>query len=219
MAVIAGVVLLVLGAIILPGLLTDETQQLGEIVPVTPVSYTNAEGTRLGDPNAPVKIEVFEDFQCPACRTYTSSYEPAVIQNLVETGQAYYVFYQYPFLDDSNFSKDSDQAAMAALCAADQGRFWDYKNLLFANSQESAGVFSADRLKQLAESLDLNMETFNACYDSGEHEDVIQQELALGKQMGVTGTPSVFVNGQDVAPGKVPTFEQIQAAVLAAGSD
>lgn len=218
MTIIAGVVLLVLAAVILPNVLGNNVANapLEDIVQITPVSYSNVDGTRLGDPNAPIKIEVFEDFQCPACRTYTASYEPAVIQNLVETGQAYYIFYQYPFLDDRNASKDSDRAAMAAMCAADQDRFWDYKNLLFANSQEVAGIFTDNRLKQLAETLGLNSEEFAACYDDGKFESEIAEQIALGQQMGVTGTPSVYVNGQDVAPGKVPTYDQIQAAVQAA---
>lgn len=216
---VAGVIiLLVLSALIVPNLIGDDAA-VGNFNRIQPGNYPTANRTALGDPNAPVKIEVFEDFQCSACETYTKNYEPLVITNLVDTGQAYYVFYQYPFLDDRSTSKDSDQAAVASMCAADQNRFWDYKNLLYANRQEIPGIFSEARLTAYAESLDLDMEAFRACYRSNRFQGEIDEHLALGKEMGVTGTPSVFVNGVDVSPGKVPTFDQIQAAVQAAASN
>jgi protein-disulfide isomerase len=105
---------------------------------------------------------------------------------------------------------------MAAYCAADQNRFWDYKKLLYTNSQEISGVFSEARLKAFAESLQLDMTAFEACYDDGRFQPEIENDLALGKQMGVTGTPSVFVNGKDVSPGQVPSYSQILTAVQAA---
>lgn len=216
---VAGVViLLVLSALIVPNLIGDNSEARN-FNRIQPGNYPTANGTALGDPNAPVKVEVFEDFQCSACETYTKNYEPLVISNLVDTGQIYYVFYQYPFLDDRNTSKDSDQAAMASMCAADQNRFWDYKSLLYANRQEIPGVFSESRLMAFAESLKLDMEAFRACYRSNRFQGQIDADMALGKEKGVTGTPSVFVNGVDVSPGKVPTFDQIQAAVQAAASN
>lgn len=216
-SVAGGVILLVLAALIVPSIIGDNAGA-DDFTPIQPGNYPTADGTTLGDPNAPVKIEVFEDFQCSACETYTKNYEPAVIANLVDSGQVYYVFYQYPFLDDRSTSKDSDQAAMAAMCAADQNRFWDFKNLVFANRQELPGVYSEARLTAFAESLDLDMDAFRACYRSNSFQSQIDEQLELGKQMGVTGTPSVFVNGVDVSPGKVPTYDQILAAVQAAGN-
>jgi protein-disulfide isomerase len=142
--------------------------------------------------------------------------EKQVIQEIVDAGLAYYVFYQFPFLDDRSASKDSDRSANAALCAADQNRFWEYKNMLFANQTSVEEQFNDKRLLAFAEYLGLDMEQFEACYKENRFQNQINDDLALGREMGITGTPTVFVNGVDVSPGRVPTFEQILQAVQAA---
>ena len=139
-----------------------------------------------------------------------------MIKELVDTGQAYYVFYQFPFLDDRAASKDSDRSANAALCAADQGRFWDFKKLLFANQTHVAEEFSDKRLLAFADSLGLDKGKFEACYNGSSFQSQIDKDMALGRDRGITGTPTVFINGVDIAPGRVPTFEEIQQAVQAA---
>jgi protein-disulfide isomerase len=216
--VIAAVTLAIVALIVVPSI-RSATAPVGEFVKITPATYTAADGTRLGDPNAKAKIEVFEDFTCSACKVYTQNVEPQVIKDLVDSGQAYYVYYQYPFLDDRSASKDSDRSASAALCAAEQNRFWDYKNLLFANQIATAEQYSDKRLIAFAESLGLDMTQFEACYDENRYQSQINEELALGASRGITGTPTVLVNGTDIAPGRVPTFEQVQQAVQAAAGN
>jgi protein-disulfide isomerase len=122
-------------------------------------------------------------------------------------------------LDDRSASKDSDRSANAALCAADQNRFWDYKALLFANQTGVEAQFSDKRLLAFAESLGLDMGAFEACYNENRFQNQIDENIALGRERGITGTPTVFVNGVDVAPGRVPSFEQILQAVQAAGGN
>lgn len=210
-----------IGAVLIAALLIVPQLQralapVGEIVQITPEERPMVDGTALGDPNAPVLIEVWEDFQCPACRIYSEETEPRIIDNYVATGQVRYVFRQYPFLDDRAPSKESDQAANASLCAAEQGRFWDYHDMLFANwNSENAGAFTDKRLVAFAEALSLDMGEFNSCFNANKYEDEINQDLLAGQQAGVTGTPSVFVNGQQLAPGFVPSYEQIAQAVEA----
>lgn len=206
--VVAAVAVILIALIARPN-----TQVKQDIIQVTPVTYAGINGKAIGDPNAPVRIEIFEDFLCSACKNYTQFIEPTVLENIVSGGQVYYVFHNYPFLDDRSVSKDSDQAAWAAECAAEQNRFWDYKNMLYANSKEVSGVFSGDVLKEYAKILGLDTAQFNACYDEGRSKDKVAQDLALGEAKGVTGTPTVYVNGVDVSPGKVPTADQIQALV------
>jgi protein-disulfide isomerase len=136
-----------------------------------------------------------------------------VINEIVLAKPVYYVFYQFPFLDDTINTKDSDQAALAAECAAEQNLFWDFKNLLYKNMKPVSGEFSAGNLENYARIAGLDMSAYNACYDEKRYQDKIDQDLALGEQMGVSGTPTVYVNGVDVAPGRVPTFEEINALV------
>jgi protein-disulfide isomerase len=192
----------------------------GEIVTVTPASLPNADGLSVGDPNAPVTIDVFEDFQCPACQRFTENTEPLVIQNLVASGQARYVFHNYPFLDGSGAgsSGESDQAANASMCASEQGKFWEMHSILYANwNGENQGAFSNRRLQAMAESIGLDMDAFNSCFSANEYEDEIQADFELGQEMGVTGTPTVFVNGVRVGPERqVASYDQIEQAVNAA---
>lgn len=207
------VALLVVGLFILPAIRKATNSEVPPFVKITPVAYQDADGFHLGDPNAKVKLEVFEDFDCSACRTYALSIEPDVIKNLVETGQVYYTFYQFPFLDDRAADKPSDRSANAAMCAAEQNRFWDYKNLLFTNQ----GIgFNDPTLISMADSLSLDAAQFKACYNAKKFQSTVDEHVKLGTQYNVQGTPSVFVNGQIVSPGHVPTFAEIQAAVQAA---
>ena len=110
---VAGVAVLIAGLLILPSL-----RPVGEIAQVTPGTWPQEDGRSLGDPNAPVNIDVYEDFQCPACKTYTETTEPQVIENLVATGKVYYTYHHFPFIDDASAGRESDQAANASMCAA-----------------------------------------------------------------------------------------------------
>jgi protein-disulfide isomerase len=192
---------------------------VGEIITVTPAALPNAAGLSLGDPNAPATIDVFEDSQCPACQRFTESTEPLIIQNLIATGNARYVFHHYPFLDGDGVgsSGESDQAANAAMCANEQDKFWEMHSILFANwNGENQGAFNNRRLQAMAESIGLDMDTFNSCFDANKYEAELQADFDLGQQMGVSGTPTVFVNGQRVGqPRQVPSYEEIADAVNA----
>jgi protein-disulfide isomerase len=215
--IVAAIALVLVAVIVIPTV-QRLTNPAGKITRVTPMAFPNPNGTNLGDPNAKVKIEVFEDFQCKYCKQYTQETEPQVISDLVATGKAYYVFHNFPLLDtDPNFP-DSHQAANAAECAADQNRFWEMHQLLYANSTETAGEFSNDRLTAFAKAVGLDMNQFNTCFTANKHKDIIDQNIALGAQMGVKGTPSIFVNGKDVAPGTTPNFQQISDAVQKAAT-
>ncbi|HMB24361.1 MAG: DsbA family protein [Chloroflexota bacterium] len=183
----------------------------------TPRTHPSPSGTSLGDASASVTIDVFEDFQCPACKYFTEGVETLVIENLVDTGKARYVFHVYPFLDGGTASEggESDQAANAAMCANEQGKFWEMHDTIFANwSGENQGAFSDIRLQAMAKSIELDMDSFNACFDAKKYQADIQAELDLGKKMGVNGTPTVFVNGKQVGqPGKIAKYEEIAQAV------
>jgi protein-disulfide isomerase len=103
------------------------------------------------------------------------------------------------------------------MCAAEQGRFWDYHDILFANwNGENQGAFLDKRLVAFAEALGLDMAAFNACFEENRYKAEIDQDLALGDELGVSGTPTVFVNGKQLTPGFVPSFADIAQAVEAA---
>ena len=180
----ATVVALVLGAILIGPSLINANTPVGDIVQITPAARPQADGRALGPVDAKVTVEVFEDFQCVACEGFTKSIEPQVIQNYVETGKIRYVFRHYPFLDDRSAVKESDQAANASMCALDQGRFWDYHDILFANFGEGTGAYTDRRIQAYAEALNLDMTAFNTCYKDKQFDDQIQSDIADAKLPG-----------------------------------
>ena len=208
---------IVVGALLIAiALIYPNMKPIAEVITPEAVSRPQADGLTVGDVNSPAKIEVFEDFQCPACVRFTQDIEPLVISQLVETGKAYYVFHNYPFLDRNSTTKESQDSANASLCANEQGKFWEYHDTLFANwNGENEGNLSKDRLIQFASVVELNADDFAACVNENRYADDVQASFDLGNSMGVSGTPSVFVNGQQIAPGYIPSFEDIAAAVEA----
>ena len=210
--IVAGALLLVLV------FLWPQFQSAGEIIAATPkFELSQVDGQSIGDPNAPVVIDVFEDFQCPACQYFTESIEPLIIKYLVETGEARFVFHNYPFIDGDGAGNggESDQAANASMCAKEQDKFWEMQAIIYANwNGENQGNLNNKRLKAMAETIGLDTGAFNSCFDSNKYKKDIQADFDLGKKMGVSGTPSVFVNGVRVGEaGKIATYQEIATAV------
>jgi protein-disulfide isomerase len=217
--VILGVVivaLLVAGFLIIPPLMA-KSQPVGSIVSITPVARPQANGTAAGDPNAPVLVEVYEDFQCPICDEYTKTVEAQLMSNEIASGKVHYVERQFPIIDRGAANGESHQAANASLCAANQGRFWDYHDILFANQTgENVGDFTDKRLVAFANSVGLDMNGFNACFSANRFKSTIDADINAGTIAGVSGTPSVFVDGKEVSPGLLPAYADIQKAITAA---
>ena len=212
--------LIVLGvALVVFAVVWPQLRGVGEIITVTPAALANVDGLSVGDANAPVTIDVFEDFQCPACKSFTENTEPLILQNLVDSGRVRYVFHNYPFLDGNGATNggESDQGANAAMCASEQGKFWEMHSILYTNwNGENQGAFSDQRLRAMAESIELDMDAFNSCFSANEYEAEIQADFELGQEMGVSGTPTVFVNGRKVGQGNsVPSYQEIVEAVEA----
>lgn len=113
-------------------------------------------------------------------------------------GQVRVGYIHFAFLGQESF-----WAAEASECANDQGLFWEYHDLLFANQHgENQGAFSKDILKQLADQLPLDRQSFDACLDSGQHTDLVQTEVAFAQSLGVRSTPSFVINGNPLIGGQ-----------------
>ena len=174
--------------------------------------HPQANGNKMGDPNAPVKIVEFADYQCPYCLHYWQETEPQIIQNYVATGKVYYEYRSV----GGFIGPESADAANAAYCAADQNKFWEYHDMLFANwTGENAGDFTPDKLRQYAAAINLNLDQFNTCINSGAHTDQVNQDVTDAKAAGVTGTPAFIINGK-LIEGAQPysTFQQAIDAAL-----
>jgi protein-disulfide isomerase len=161
----------------------------------------------LGEANAPVTVVEYADYQCPYCKVFAQGAQQQLIQNYVDTGQVRFVFQNFTFIGQESFS-----AAEAAQCAADQGQFWAYHDLLFEKQgAENSGVFTVANLKQYAVDLGLDSAEFDPCLDSNRYLSLVQQQTAEAQRLGLTSTPSVLVDGKLVRNGS--QYDVLQAAV------
>ncbi len=214
---VGGFIVIVILILISPTLY-NALKPAGSFVQITPIARPMESGKTIGNPNAKVKIMVYEDFQCPACKEYTDAVEPTLLQSTyITNGQVYYEFVNFPFIDTNSITKESHQAAYAAMCALEQGRFWDYHDILFANQgAENGGAFTDKRLQAFAQSLGLDMTKFNKCFSSKTYSSQVEADYQSGVSAGVNSTPTVFLNGKEVTPGTIPTYDQLKSAIDAA---
>jgi protein-disulfide isomerase len=207
-------------AVIVVALIAFSAFVRGSMVTVAFRAREQASGNAMGDPNAPVKIEEFSDYQCPFCQKFSDEIEPKIEEAYVKTGQVYFVYRSMGnYISENARNTESQDAAEAAYCAGDQGKYWEYHDMLFANFKgENVGSFTRLRLDTFAEKLGLNMDDFRACLDSNKHEATVQKDRADGRAAGVTSTPSFVINGKLIV-GAQPfeTFQkEIEAALEAA---
>ena len=218
--VVAGA-LLVAAALIYPNL-----RPVGEIANADSSERPMVDGNTMGDPDAPIKIEEFSDYQCPFCARFYEETEAQIANTYVADGTVYFVYRSF-----GNFiGPESKAAAEAAYCAGDQNKYWEYHDILFANQTgENVGAFADRRLQAFAEALSLDMEAFNSCLRSGKYSDRVNQDRIDGTAAGVTGTPafllSYTVDGEQrtrFISGALPFSEfqtQIEGALAEMGLD
>jgi protein-disulfide isomerase len=178
--------------------------------PVLRSPTDQVDGYSMGSPDAPVLIEVWEDFQCPYCQRFTFEVEPVLVETYVTPGDVRLVFHNLAFLGD-----ESQWAAVAASLAADQDMFWPFHDYLFTNfGGNESGSFHIDRLLDMGAAVGLDMEAFreglvleNARARWAEIEAVSREEAYA---LGINATPTVVVNG---VPLDSPDFASIADAV------
>jgi len=153
-----------------------------------------------GSEKARVTIVKFEDFHCPFCKQA----QPTLNELLSRyNGQVRLVHKDLPL---ESLHPQARQAAEAARCAYEQGKFWEYHDTLYANSPKA----SADDLKSYGKEVGLNVDSFDRCFASGKYKAVVQKDLNEGAQLGLSGTPTFFINGREIS-GNLPlkAFEAI----------
>lgn len=169
-----------------------------------------ADGEVTGAATAPVTVEEYGDFQCPHCRDFQRTVGPTISQ-LVKAGKIRFVYHPMAFL-----GPESVAAANAATCAGDQGKFWPYHDLLFADQApvENSGFLSTSQLLAFGRQLGLTDSRFVTCVRSGTYVPWVNHVTDEASQRGVNATPTIFVNGQ-AAP-DATTVQGLLAAVNAA---
>ncbi|MCP5463861.1 MAG: thioredoxin domain-containing protein [Deltaproteobacteria bacterium] len=137
-----------------------------------------------GPKGAPITIVEFSEYQCPFCKRA----RPTIDRILKDyEGKVHYVFRDFPL----SFHKQAKDAANAAHCAGDQGKYWEYSEMLWA----SQGKHSTEKLKSIGQDLKLNQEQFEKCMSSNKYYAEIDKDQRQGSSYGVSGTPAYFING------------------------
>lgn len=141
----------------------------------------------LGPEDAPVTMIEFTDYQCAFCRRYYETRYPLILEEYGD--KLKYVVLHYPL---SQLHPQAEEAAQAAECAGDQGKFFEYHNTLFKNNT----ALGRANLVRYAAMVGLDMRRFEQCLDSGEKAKVVYDNILTAVKAGVGGTPTFFVNGQ-----------------------
>ena len=210
---IVGILMLVLGLLVgyyVRPLILSQVQSEASVNSSPPVGIPTADNSAAqqklmetvlaktrhfkGDPDAPVTIIEFADFQCPYCGRFFAETKPQIDEQYMQSGKVRFAYFNFAFL-----GPESNWAAEAAECAADQNKFWEYHDKLYdSQSGENQGAFNKDNLKKFAEELGLDTSAFNECLDSGKYTQLIQDESSLASSIGVRSTPTFLINGQAV---------------------
>jgi hypothetical protein len=160
------------------------------------------------DPMHPFRSK-FSDFQYPFCEQFYNETEPCLLY-YISTGKVKFTYRSGGNWVSQNIARstgapaktESQDAAHAAYCAADQGKFWEMHDALFANNRdvEDQGSFTSRRLSVIAESINLDKTEYDDCFDGGKYEDQVQQDLEDALAANITGTPffiiTYTVNGE-----------------------
>ena len=175
------------------------------------------EGSSWGPADAPVKIVEYSDFGCTYCRAFALNQGKQLQQEYEKTGKVR--FDSRSFIIEGPSTRD---AANAALCAAEQGRFWDYQDVLYNRSGtgQPQVVFSKAALKNYGSQVGLDAAKFNTCVDKGQYLPEVQSQHNEGAARGVNATPTFFINGKKIE-GAAPYAEfkaTVDSALKAAGS-
>lgn len=190
--------LVTLGALFLAFLIIyPNVQPAGEVIAPPQKTRPNVDFNTAGNPEAPITITEYSDFQCPYCRVFYENTESLLMDQFVETGTVYFI---YKSVGDFIGSESKD-AAEAAYCAGDQGKFWEMHDVIFANQTgENAGAFERRRLDAFADSINLDRAVYDDCMDSNKHGERIDQDKKDASAAGIRATPSFIlsyeVNGE-----------------------
>lgn len=169
--------------------------------PITEVPTGLADGRSLGKADAPVTLEVWSDFQCPACGQFAQMIEPILMREYVTTGTLRIVVRDAAFQGVKSGAPfdESVESAAGARCAAEQGGYWAFHDWLFANQVgENQGAFRDERLRGIAKAAALDVVAWDSCRATGDQQAAVRAETHEGVTKGINATPTMYLNGQAI---------------------
>jgi protein-disulfide isomerase len=187
----------------------------------TPLAFTptaQANGAALGPDTAIVTVDIWSDFQCPACAAFAKGTLIDIVNKYVPTGNVRIASHDFEFIGQESFD-----AAVGVECAGEQAQYWPFHDYLFANQgKEDGGWVTRSLLDGIATKLGLDATKFSACLDGDSAKATVNDNTALSKTVPVKGTPTVVINGTPFESRYVPTADQLSAeidkALAAAGA-
>lgn len=212
--------LISIGVIVLAALLVaffliyPQLKPVAAIQTAPPRTHPMVDRNTIGDPKAPVTLIEFSDYQCPYCRDFWAQTEGQIVDAYVATGKVRFTARSAGNWVSGNIGGgvESQNSALAAYCAADQGKFWEMYDALFTNVLgEEAGSFTARRLQAIAEKVGLDMQAFNSCYSSGKYMNDVNQDFSDAKAAGINGTPFFVITYTAGGQTKTDTVDGAQA--------
>lgn len=163
----------------------------------------------VGSEDAPVTVAEFADYTCPHCAQFASLPGPALRRDYAREGQVRFLFYDFPLSEQSN----AIPAALAARCAGAQDAFWEMHGVLFSNQRAwAADQTPEDRFADYAKQAGLDVGQFNDCYSERRFLGEIFASRGYGRQLAVSGTPTIFVNGRKA---RTYAYEDVSALIEA----
>lgn len=169
--------------------------------PITAVPADLVDGRSLGKVDAPVTLEVWSDFQCPACGQFAQMVEPILVREYVTAGTLRITVRDAAFqgVKSGAAFDESVESAAGARCAAEQGSYWAFHDWLFANQVgENQGAYRDERLRGIAKAAALDVAAWDACRATGQQQAAVRAETQEGVTKGINATPTMFLNGQSI---------------------
>ncbi|HJW21741.1 MAG TPA: DsbA family protein [Candidatus Limnocylindrales bacterium] len=183
-------------------------------LPETSYTGLTVNGASVGSPTAPVVMQVYSDFQCPACKTFVTTELPQLLRELVQPGLLRIETTDIDIIDPHKpGSTESLELAAGAYCAAQQNKYWDYHDLVFWNQGgENVGDHNAAYIDRVATAAGLDLTAFHACQARSDIRQPIKDATTAAQKAGISSTPTLVLGGQ-VIPG-VPSYSQLKSVIL-----
>ena len=173
-------------------------KQLPTNQPSIPLEISADNDPVIGNPDAPITIIEFSDFQCPFCARFHIQTLPTIMEEYIEKGSVKLVFRDFPI---QSIHPNAVPASVAAECANEQGKFKQMHDILFEKQNEWSNletVYAIELFNQYSEQINLEQEQFSSCLSTAKYVKEIQNDLDDGRTYGVTGTPGFFIGNQQI---------------------
>ncbi len=189
-------------------------------LPLQPIKISLDDDPIRGNPDAPITIVEFSDYQCPFCARFYAQTLPLLLEEYIDEGKVNLVYRDFPV---QRIHPNALAAAAAAECADDQGKYWEYHDTLFEKQNAWAKLDSNSAIStfsQFAAEIELEQQQFDNCLKSGKYLEEVQADFSDGKNYQVTGTPGFFIGNEDIGFVKIigakpyDTFKKVIDAQL-----